>query len=310
MVTFKQFFTEAEQSNMPSVLYHVTKASNVDSILKNGLEPRKVQVPGLRTRTPRIYLFSSINSENIDMIELFQHQIKSMGGFMRSRITIPPKKYEDVAVFKVKIPKGIKLYKDPLVNDRASNAFFVANKSISPEYLELVYTGPLKSKKDKSLKGFIKSYGIEGEPYSTSIIISGNKTEARKAFKNLMKKLQEKAGNKEVEIDLSNSLSIFSLNDLEYIKFWKLNYGETNFNTDQVFRHIALLYKGVDGNMTSEFYKEGDTKPRHYSLGVNEKELIQIIVNKLNGIVTHSQEEQKEAFNELITKTRRPDLVF
>lgn len=303
MQTFKQFFTEA---TTPSVLYHVTRASNADGILKNGLEPRVVKVSGLKTRTPRIYLFSNINSENIDMIELFQHEIKSIGGFMQSRVTIPPKQYEDVSVFKVVIPKGIKLYKDPLVNAYATNAYFVTNQSIGPQYLELVYTGPIKGSKEKSLKSFVKSHGIEGDPYSTGVIIDKSK---QQDFNDKLRQLQIQAGNKETKAKVGNDyITTWSLKELEKLEFWRSRVD--TFNTDNMFTHGELLYEGNDGYMTSDFYAEGRARPLDYSLGVTKKELVQLLVKEFNGIVVHSDGELKEAYNELVTKMRRSDLTY
>lgn len=48
-------------SKVPALLYHVTPAANVDSILSTGFEPRQRQTPGGTTRryAPRVYLATS-----------------------------------------------------------------------------------------------------------------------------------------------------------------------------------------------------------------------------------------------------------
>lgn len=314
MQSFKQFFKEAIENNTPSVLYHVTKASNVDSILKNGLEPRLVKTPGLKTRTPRIYLFSSINSENIDMIELLQHEIKSMGGFMAPRITTPPKQYEDVAVFKVTIPKGIKLYRDPLINITATNAYFIANKTIDPHNLELVYTGPIKGKSDKSLKSFVKSYGIEGDPYRVYIVLDENKIEQ---FKSKLAELKEQAGNKLIPnkdikiIDRqAKTLTILSLQSLKDVEFWRNRLEQ--FDHDRLFNSPHMqLYSEAGGDITVEVWsKKVPNLSYHYSLGMDRMKLVDVLVKEFGVKVATSEGELQEIYNKMVTELGHPELTY
>lgn len=302
----------ANSSVVPSVLYHVTKSSNVKAILQNGLEPRVVAVPGLKTRTPRIYLFSNINSENIDMIELFQHKIEHMGGMMASRVTTPPKQYEDVAVIKVTIPKGIKVYNDPMIHNAAANAYFISNKTIEPQYLEVVYEGPIKEKNKKGLKSFIKKYGIEGEPYKVRIVLDITQIEK---FENKLTELRKQAGNKvvsavEIVGTKATTLTIYVLRPLKDLKFWHERIDQFDF--DHLFTSPRKqLYSDSEGMMTDEVYPNKKVyKAYYYSLGVSRKELVDILVKEFNARVATSEGEMKEIYNELVVEIGHSELMF
>lgn len=298
-MTFKKFFKEGVEKNAPSTLYHVTKVSNLDSIFKKGLEPRLVKVPGLRTRTPRIYLFSNINADNIDMIKLFQHKIESMGNFMSPRITTPPKEYEDVAIIKVILPKGIKIYKDTTVHPRATNTYFVANKTIEPQYLEVIYQGPVQGK-EKNIKNFIKKQGLEGEPYDTNAVLDS------KVLKQVDKKLillQKQANNKPVEVNfIGHSITLYTLRPLKDIKFWH-QYKEP-FDTDNFLDLVKKIYEGEDGYMVNQVWEEKNNQniKNSYSLGITKKELEQILMKEFNAKIGTSESEMQDIYNELITK--------
>jgi len=312
---YQLILTEAANNSAnPSVLYHVTKSSNVKSILQNGLEPRVVAVPGLRTRTPRIYLFSNINSENIDMIELFQHKIEHMGGMMASRVTTPPEQYEDVAVIKVTIPKGMKVYNDPMIHNAATNAYFVSNKTIEPQYLEVVYEGPIKQKNDKSLKSFIKKYGIEGEPYKVRIVLDINQVEK---LESKLTKLRKQAGNKivsdsavEIVGTKATTLTIYVLKPLKDLKFWHERLDQFEF--DHMFTSPRRqLYSDSEGVMTDQVYPDKRVyKSHYYSLGVSRKELVEILVKELYAQVATSEGEMKEIYNELVVEMGHSELAF
>jgi hypothetical protein len=306
-MSFKHFFREGIEKNAPSVLYHVTKVSNVNSILKNGLEPRLVKVPGVRTRTPRIYLFSNINAENIDMIKLFQHKIESLGTFTSPRITTPPEKYEDVAILKVTLPEDIKLYKDPSVNPRATNAYFVVNKTIPPQYLEIIYKGPIQGE-EGGMKGFIKKHSIQGKPYKTNAVVDPNQV---KKIKNKLTQLQRQAGDTISKIDYitTDSITYYTLQPLERIKFWQKR---NEFETDNFFSLQETIYEDINGYMARKGHEEinGNTRHNFYSLGITKEELEQILVNKFNAKIGTSESEMQEIYNELITKLGYKDLIF
>jgi hypothetical protein len=298
MKTFKEFFYESAEET-PSVLYHVTKASNIENIQKHGLTPHKVQVPGMKTRTPRIYLFSNINSENIDMIELFQHEIKSMGSFTSNRVTIPPEKYEDVAVFRVEIPKKIKLYKDPTVHQVATNVYFVANKIIEPQYLKLIYSGPIRGE-ERDLKKFTKSQGIEGPSYGTNAFIRKDQIAS---LKKLVRTLQKQT-NFITETDFNKGgITCFTLAPIETIKKF-YNRTDLHFSTNWFFTVVESFHQGKDNNMAISVY--GQTPPYKrsiMSLGITKKELEEILVNKFNARITSSSpREEKQAYNEMISE--------
>lgn len=294
----------------PSILYHVTKASNLDSILKNGLEPRLVQVPGVRTRTPRIYLFSNINAENIDMIKLFQHKIESLGTMMSKPITTPPDQYEDVAVLKVTLPKGIKVYRDSQVHYTATNTYFIANKTIDPQYLEVVYKGPIHSKKGPNLKAFTKQHGIQGKAYKTNIILDVKQT---KQFYNKLTQLQKKAGNVIEDFKPSAShIVCYTLKPLKDLKFWydAVTKDKEPFETDYFFELLDMIYEGEDVNMVFGVFEEGTSSKDYYSLGVKQEELEQILVKEFDAKIATSESEMQEVYNELVTQLGYKNLTL
>ena len=301
-------------SAIPTVLYHVTKASSVNSIMKNGLESRIVTVPGLKTRTPRIYLFSNINSENIDMIELFQHKIEHMGGMMASRVTTPPERYQDVAVIKVTIPKGVKVYQDPLIHNAATNAYFISNKTIDPQYLEVVYEGPIRGKNEKSLKSFTKKHGIAGEPYKVRIVLDSSQI---KQLENKLSKLRKQAGDKVVpnsDIEIvgtkARTLSVYVLRSLKDIKFWHERLDQFDF--DNLFTTPRKqLYSDSQGMMTDEVYPNKKVyKSYYYSLGVSRNELADLLVKEFNVRVATSEGEMKEIYNDMVEEMGHSELTF
>ena len=312
MQSFKQFFIEAtEGKNVPSVLYHVTKVSNVDSIMKNGLEPRKVTVPGVKTRTPRVYLFSNINADCIDMIELFQHKIEGTQGVVGDAGSIPPDQYEDVAVIKVTLPKGIKIYRDPWVHVAATNAYFIPNKTIEPQYLEVVYKGPIKGKTDKSLKSFVKSYGIEGDPYTVWIIF---KEDQIGQLANKFASLIKKAGGKRIPQHQiiedgikSSTLNISHLAPLKELLHFHKMFGEMTL--DSYFKSPmqirSPLYSDTQGEMT--FERE---RGEFYGLGMDRKKLVEILVKEFNAKVATSGGELKNVYNEMVTEMGQKKLTI
>lgn len=315
MQTFKQFFKEATDIlRTPSVLYHVTKASNINSIMKNGLESRIVTVPGLKTRTPRTYLFSNINSENIDMIELFQHKIEHMGGMMASRVTTPPERYEDIAVIKVTIPKGVKVYQDPLIHNAATNAYFISNKTIDPQYLEVVYEGPIRGKTEKSLKSFTKKYGIAGEPYKVRIVLDNSQLEK---LENKLSKLRKQAGDKvvpnsgiEIVGPKARTLTVYVLRSLKDIKFWHEHLDQFDF--DNLFTSPrGQLYSDSEGTMTDQVYSNKDNyQSYYYSLGVCRNELVDLLIKEFNARVATSEGEMKEIYNDMVAEMGHSELTF
>ena len=313
MQSFRQFFIEAiiESKNVPSVLYHVTKVSNVDSIMKNGIEPRKVTVPGVKTRTPRVYLFSNINADCIDMIQLFQHKIVGTQGVVGDTGSIPPDQYEDVAVIKVTLPKGIKIYRDPWVHDVATNAYFVPNKTIKPQYLEVVYKGPIKGKTDKSLKSFVKSYGIEGDPYRVQIIFKEDQiVQLAKKLNSLVNEAGRKVipNNKIIEDGIkSSNLTIKQLAPLKEIKYAHKMFG--SMTLDSYFKSPwqiqSELYSDTQGEMACEF-----PSGEFYGLGMSRKKLVEILVKEFNAKVVTSQGELKDVFNEIVTEMGQKKLTI
>lgn len=272
MQCFKDFYMESVDSS--TVLYHVTKSSNLSSILQHGLRPNLVMIPGLKTKTPRIYLFSNINNENIDMIETFQHKIESMGSLFSPRITHAPDAYEDVVILKVKIPKSVKIYPDPRVHIRATNCFFISNKTIASNDIEVIYNGPIDG-----IYNFVVGQGIKGKNYETTAIIQKRYVgELEMYFKKLF--LSSKANNSSVDVFRSDSINLY--------------YVDKNY-PDKLRLILLEFYENSNGIMVGSI--PGHLKS--FDLNMSKAELENFLKEKFNAKIVSGEKEKQRAIADL-----------
>jgi hypothetical protein len=273
MQCFSDFFAESVEGSTD--FYHVTKASNLSSILQHGLRPNLVTIPGLKTKTPRIYLFSNINNENIDMIESFQHKIESLGSFFSPKITHAPDAYEDVVILKVSIPKSVKIYPDPRVHIRATNCFFISNKTIAPNDIEVIYNGSIDN-----IGSFVDKQGIRGNAYETKAIVQKQYVDDLISY---FKKFISQTEADAVDIDTLKSDSI----NLYYVD---------EDSSDKLTYIFVNLYEDRNGSMVTWI----PGKLEKFNLNISKADLEIFLRKKFNARIVSGEKETQKAIDDLI----------
>ena len=286
MISFKQFFTENVQGR---VFYHVTKASNVPSILKSGLQPNKITTPGLKSKNARIYLFSNISPNNADMFKLFQHEIKSLGSFMSSAVTTAPSKYEDIAILKVTVPPTVRIYPDHTVNRNAANAFYITNKSIPPNDIEVVWTGPInqvsKAAADKQ---------IIGDAYETRVIIPLHRVSDINEW--VVQLIKDNNNTQASILPMSSTITVYQPVKPDRQAWAEKRIAENRADVDDMYDMVHgrfPLYPDSNGILAAS---GAENFRDYFTLGIDTKQFIDAAVKQFGAKIAHTNDELVELY--------------
>lgn len=130
-------------TQMQSVWYHVSPASNASEIIEHGLTPSDSRHIYVGSYKERLYFFDPKAFKNNkglikEILKNLQSEVGPKGemgpSFKR------PKMFQDIAIFKVNIPTGTKIYEDKTIPDGI--AVFIKN-AIPKQNISLIYKGSI-----------------------------------------------------------------------------------------------------------------------------------------------------------------------
>ena len=106
------------------IMYHVTKVKNIAGILQRGLHPRGGEgfYPEARY-TKRLYLFKDEGDSHNFLEELYP------------KLECEP---EDLAILKVLVPRGVRVYRDPDTPSFYAEGFYIL-EGIPPGNIEVIW---------------------------------------------------------------------------------------------------------------------------------------------------------------------------
>lgn len=121
--------------------YHITLASNLNSIKQNGLVPSsnvRGQMEGYKNR---LFLMSAATvRKKSHELAPFAKNLQSTPPVAFGDDFIPPAQFSDIALLKITLPQEMTKRLDP--HAMALGGVYV-NQTISPQYIEVVYQGPI-----------------------------------------------------------------------------------------------------------------------------------------------------------------------
>ena len=162
--------------DIPDKAYHVTKKTNLDSILKNGMRPTPSSKKSGHYYPPRLYLF--LNSEYVEYVDL------ETAGAMKFGLH----KDEVIVVIELdKIKNSIELYYDEMFTEKIQGAAFTY-ENIDKKYIREantyndIYSQAQRDQAENTIKDSYSEYGdnVVDLAIQSNILRINNKEDEKK----------------------------------------------------------------------------------------------------------------------------------